>query len=245
MSQSITIFYRHMPRRAEERSRDPNKKRPSWFSYEICWRNLLSTIQNDPLGELVRIVLLFDGTQLEFIDDFSSKYINNANPNITVQPIIAGSDKNSASIVFNEIYHSNPSGGDIFYTLENDYMHLPGWVTKVFELFDSSIKFDYISLYDHGDKYFLEMYANLTAQIFHTKSLHWRSSPSTCGSFLAKGSTFKSDYDIFCRSLQDFFLFDNLVNQRGRLLLTPMPGLATHCMEGYLSPTIDWQKYIY
>jgi hypothetical protein len=36
-------------------------------------------------------------------------------------------------------------------------------------------------------------------------------------------------------------LFPKLQDERGRVLLTPVPGLATHCMAGYLSPAVDWQ----
>ena len=27
-----------------------------------------------------------------------------------------------------------------------------------------------------------------------------------------------------------------------RVILSPLPGLSTHCMDGLMSPTIDWEK---
>jgi hypothetical protein len=36
------------------------------------------------------------------------------------------------------------------------------------------------------------------------------------------------------------FIFLN--QTKNRFVYTPIPGLSTHCMEGLLSPCIDWEK---
>ena len=118
------------------------------------------------------------------------------------------------------------------------------WVCKGFELYDSNITFDYVSLYDHRDKYFLPMYTELQSRIFHTPTHHWRTAPSSCASYIAEVARFRSDYDIFQLGLPDYYLFNALNQERKRALLTPIPGLSTHAMEGYLSPTVDWASLL-
>ena len=33
-----------------------------------------------------------------------------------------------------------------------------------------------------------------------------------------------------------------LNESKNRFIITPLPGLSTHCMEGLMSPTINWEK---
>ena len=240
----LHIYYRHVHAKAEAYSRDPNKRRPAWFSYEICFRNLLATIRSDPMGSRVDITLVFDGTKEDFMDDFSSKYFANQEFGIKLQFIQGGSDKNSSLIALHMANTTAMPEDDLIYILENDYLHQPGWVGKVFELSNSNIAFDYVSLYDHGDKYFLEMYKDLTAKLFHTASHHWRTTPSTCASFVMSKKVLTGEYETHIAGIPDYFLFNKLIGEKKRVLLTPVPGLATHCMEGYLSPAIDWAKVI-
>jgi len=245
MQRTLYIYYRHVHSNAEKNSRDPNKQRPDWFSYESCFRNLLWTIRNDPQGQFVNLTVMFDGNTADFIDDFVSKYFVDKDINFQIEFLNAGSDKNSALITLDYIYKARIPNGNLVYMLENDYMHQPGWVSKVFELYNSKIKFNYLSLYDHNDKYILKMYEELTSLIFHSDTQHWRTAPSTCGSFIFEINQYYLDFDIFREGLADYYLFNNLVNKRNRILLTAIPGLSTHCMEGYLSPTINWKNYMY
>lgn len=130
--------------------------------------------------------------------------------------------------------------GDLIYFLENDYLHCPNWLEKISELLNSPVHFDYVSLYDHMDKYIYAMYSDLRSRIFVTQNHHWRTAPSTCGTFLVRKKIFDEDIELWAREVQDHYQFEELSANKGRTLLTPIPGLATHCMEGYLSPTIDW-----
>lgn len=244
MRRQLNIYYRHVHSKADNTSRDPCKLRPDWFSYESCFRNLISTIKNDPLGEFVKITVMFDGSHADFIDDFISRYIANKELDINLQFLNAGSDKNSALITLDYMNRASLTKGNLVYMLENDYMHQLGWVSKVFELYDSEVIFDYLSLYDHRDKYFLPIYENLVSKLFHTQTQHWRTAPNSCGSFISEISQFRLDYEVFQLGLPDYYFFDELINKRKRVLLTPIPGLSTHCMEGYTSPCIDWQGNI-
>lgn len=244
LNRSLHIFYRHVPQKEERRSRDPNKRRPEWFSYEGCFRNLLSTIKADPMGDCVKLTLVFDGTPEDFMEDFSSKYYAVPEYGIKLQFIKGGSDTNSSLITVHMAHTESMPEDDLIYILENDYLHMPGWVSKVFELSNSNVPHDYFSLYDHRDKYFLEMYADLTAKLFYSPTHHWRTAPSTCGSYVMSKKLLTEEIETHIAGIPDYFLFGKLIGEKKRILLTPIPGLATHCMDGYLSPTIDWERVL-
>lgn len=244
MSRIIHIFYRHAPMSVEARSRDPHKRRPQWFSYESCFKNLLATISGDKSRERVRITIMFDGSEEDYFSDFTYSYRNHLDGQISLQLLQAGSDKLSGLLT---TYYANSqlhAENDIVYFLENDYLHQPHWITKVLDLYDSVKPFDYVSLYDHPDKYFYDMYTGLESKIISSRSHHWRTTPSTCGSFLFEVGVLKKDFEILTTGLPDFYLFKELSENRGRVLLSPIVGLSTHCMEGYLSPHIDWSKQV-
>ena len=151
MKPIIYIFYRHVHQKHEVRSRDPNKSRPSWFSYEKCLRNLIYTIQGDSEASRVKLNVMFDGNIDELTNDFSSNYLTINKDWMQIQFISAGSDNKSWRITLQYILNSTFNSNDIIYILENDYMHYPGWITKTFELFENKT-INYVSLYDHKDK---------------------------------------------------------------------------------------------
>lgn len=238
----LTILFRHVHTKSEKTSRDPNKRRPAWFSHEVCFRNLLSTIRLDPLGHRVKLIVVYDGSVEDFTTDFIVSYYANTSLGLNIQFIRGGSDINSFLIALGLARTTEMPSDDLIYFLENDYLHQYGWISKVFELYDAGIKFDYLSLYDHRDKYHYEMYASLTSKLICSQSHHWRTAPSTCASFILEKGVLDRDYDVFSLGLTDYYFFSKLIGERGRILLTPVPGLATHSMEGYLSPAVNWEK---
>jgi len=93
---------------------------------------------------------------------------------------------------------------DIFYFIEDDYLHLhdsPKAILEGLELFD------YVTLYDHPDKYQffkknLNPYTKFNrysenTEVTFSKSFTWRTTNSTTMSFALKGSTLKDDYDLW------------------------------------------------
>ena len=120
-------------------------------------------------------------------------------------------------------------------------MHSSGWIDKAFEAFNAIRGAHYISLYDHGDKYTAPMYDTLVSKILATKNSHWRTTPSTCGSFMLTPITFDQDYDVLFGYPGDHQKFLNLTRDKGRVIITPIPGLSTHCAAGLLSPVTNWK----
>ena len=223
----IHIYYRHYNVSGTE------PRRPEWFTYEKCYNNLVSTLEaTNP--DLYELNIIYDGNE----DNWILKY------NLPNQhKIQAGGDYKSFQETC-EIIKNNPriQQNDLIYFVENDYMHVPGWLNKVFELFKTYSGLDYISLYDHNDKYFLPMYNDLVSKIFTTENHHWRTVPSTCGSFILTKELFDKDYDILSTMEGDHNKWLWLNEHRGRSVITPIPGLSTHCMNGLLSPTINWNQ---
>jgi len=222
---NIHIFYRHY-----NVSSNGSHYRPEGFSYEKCLSNLLDTIKNHPNVELT---VMMDGSkQGTFLENYD----------VEVYEFNGGTDAASFFETVKYAKNKNIGDNDLIYFLENDYMHVPGWLNKVFELFKTYSGLDYISLYDHNDKYFLPMYNDLVSKIFTTENHHWRTTPSTCGSFILTKELFDEDYDILSTMEGDHNKWLWLNEHRGRSVITPIPGLSTHCMKGLMSPTIDWNK---
>ena len=222
----IHIFYRHYDIGGTD-----HRGRPSWFDFEKCFTNLLETITN----KNIELHVVMDGDpNTNFIGKYKDQY--------TLHQIKAGGDQSSFFQTW-EIAKSIPmEQTDLVYFIENDYLHLQGWDQKVTELFETYKLLHYVSLYDHNDKYFLPMYEDLVSKIFTTETHHWRTTPSTCGSFIITKQLFDLDYDINTSIVGDHNKFLQLAEERNRMVITPTPGLSTHCMEGLMSPTIKWDK---
>lgn len=235
----LHIFYRHVHIPVTNL-----KKRPIWFSYEVSFSNLVKTLREQKSDFEINLTVMFDGNQESYQKDFVSQYAKTFNPkkegfNFGVHLIQAGSDASSFYQTLDYIKNQKIKDADLIYVLENDYLHIKNWPHALQELVSSNIDFDYLSLYDHKDKYFLPMYENLESKIYFSGH-HWRTTPSTCGTFLTRFSTLIDDLEVIKKSGGDFYFFKALREQKQRVLITPIPGLSTHCMNDYLSPGIDW-----
>lgn len=222
----IHIFYRHFNIEGND-----FKGRPKWFNFEKCFLNLLSTIKD----KNVDLHVVMDG-------DVYSNFIDKYKEHYTLHSIKAGNDTSSFFQTWDIVKNLNIPDTDLIYFLENDYLHVDDWVEIVTNLFETYQGLHYVSLYDHNDKYFLPMYENLTSKIFTTSKHHWRTTPSTCGSFIISKDIFEEDFIDHTTIVGDHNKFLQLTQTKNRFVLTPIPGLSTHCMEGLLSPTINWQQ---
>lgn len=228
---NIHIYYRHYNVQGND-----NKNRPNWFNFENCYRSLTSSlIDYKGTNNLnTRINVIFDGKY----DD--NNWIEDKEFD-SIRYIKAGGDASSffqtCEIIKND---NNIKENDLIYFLENDYMHVKGWEYKIKELFKTYKGLTYVSLYDHKDKYFLPQYESLVSKIIITNLHHWRTTPSTCGSFIISKQIFDEDYDILSTMEGDHNKFLWLNENKNRSVITPVPGLSTHCVKGLLSPTIKW-----
>ena len=225
----IHIFYRHFNIETTD-----NKGRPNWFNFQKCFLNLLTTIEGK---DNVQLHVVMDGfSKNNFINKYKDKFI--------LHEIKAGNDQSSFFQTWEIAKNTPMESNDLVYFLENDYLHTNDWVNKITELFLTYKLLHYVSLYDHNDKYFLPIYEDLVSKIFVTENHHWRTTPSTCGSFIITRELLELDYDINTSVIGDHNKFLQLAEERNRMVITPIPGLATHCMEGLMSPTINWEEYV-
>jgi hypothetical protein len=137
-------------------------------------------------------------------------------------------------------YHDD----QLVYLVEDDYLHLPKSRQCLLEGLQHA---DYVSLYDHADKYMqrspnpLVKDGGENTKVILTATTHWKYTNSTTMTFAAKVGTLKADQAIFrdhCKDTipKDYYLFRALA-QHGRTVITPIPGCSTHCDE-YPSPFI-------
>jgi hypothetical protein len=228
MNKNIHIFYSHYNIEGSD-----NKNRPQWFDYEKCFLNLLNSINN---YNYIDLHVIMDG-------DISNNWIHKYQNKYKSYTIIGG-DMNRVTLgVYEIIKNYDCDKNDLIYVLENDYLHLLDWHIKIQTLYSQFKNINYVSLYDHFDKYFLNMYDNLVSKIWVTYDHHWRSTPSTCGSYITTKDIFMQDYDDHTgvtTPIGDHHKWLYLNRTKNRSIITPIPGLSTHCMNDLLSPTIDW-----
>lgn len=151
---------------------------------------------------------------------------------------------NSGSFIFALDLALQLNDEQLIYLVEDDYLHHPGGPQFILEGLQRA---DYVSLYDHADKYMLRSPNPLVAgggentKVILTASTHWKFTNSTTMTFAVRTGTLKADQDVFrshcTQSIPaDYFLFRKLA-QKGRTLISPLPGRSTHCDE-YPAPFI-------
>lgn len=160
-----------------------------------------------------------------------------------------GINGNSGSFLYVLSIVSTLDDNELVYFVEDDYLHLP----KARQVLLEGLRVaDYVTLYDHPDKYmdpanggnpFIENGGEITRVVL-THSTHWKLTNSTTMTFAAKASTIKEDMELWkacCASNipADFRTFTELRN-KGRALISPIPGYSTHCEIPWLAPLHNW-----
>ena len=222
----IEIFSRH----CLFSSISMHKKRPDGFSHKKCYQNFLQTTDLNKANLNIWLDLGREGKRQDhFIDD-----------RFPVYTVKEGTEAGSFLRLLDYVEKKAYSSDTILYFVEDDYTHKPGWVDVLLEGFQIP-GVDYVTLYDHKDKYFLPMYAKLKSRIFLTASCHWRQIPSTTQTFAVRFGTFMHDlathrsYSLKRKISADHAKFCKLGNQ-GALLISCIPGWSTHSEPEYASP---------
>jgi hypothetical protein len=237
----IVVIFRHVFISSDS-ERFPTKLRPAGFSHDACFVNLIDTIKISGHSSRARLIVFYNGSREQFESDRFSTTVSECGMTVEVKLVKASSAIEAVLILLKQAAHLALQSNDILYLLENDYVHHRDWLDEVYRLYESNLQFDYVSLYDHPDRYRLtKRYAN--ASLFVTSSRHWITAASTCGTFMMRYDVFLRDFDyLYCTKI-DHQLFSRLTGWRGRRLLTPVPGLSLHCMCDYLDPVQDLEKY--
>lgn len=199
-------------------------------------------------------IIFSDGISGEVADEV--KRVSKSNKNVTFRQIQAKGN----SVSFRHIYEEamKLQDNDFVYFLEEDYLHLSDSYNLLKEFAERNYT-DYVTLYDHPDKY--EEYEISCATnpycrelgektvLFRTPNHHWKITNSTTMTFGAFVDTLKRDKSVFWKYTQDnipldFPLFSEL-GKEGRQLSSPVPSLSTHCDSEALAPIINWEEVKY
>lgn len=221
-----------------------NKVKPSYINNYNCLKNTTSIFPIDKYGWLVIADNLSKDT-MEMIKKFV--------PEKSILEVSIGNGAGTFNVALDIINGYNDS--EVVYFMENDYLHKENADTVLIEGIMTGS--EYVSLYDHPDKYmppskggnpFIGENGHENTKIFMTKSSHWKIANSTTMTFAAKVNNIKKDIDIMRKWTSgihpyDFQMFIDLIN-RGRSLITPIPGYSTHGETRWLSPLVDWESII-
>ena len=230
---SINVFYR-----ISDKGRRDGK--PNYITLENCLNNFLKHFKNE---------------NIIFIADNCEKVtINMINNLVQDAKIIQTKLGNSGSFLFtlDKILTINYHDNSIIYLIEDDYLHLENSANVLREGLNEA---DYVTLYDHPDKYGdnsvnpLVKNGGENTKVFKTKSSYWKLTNSTTMTFAVKFKTLKEDYSTIIKYLknkipQDYVMFRDLIINKSRKLASCIPGLSTHGQNPCLSPLVEWDKVV-
>jgi hypothetical protein len=228
----IQVFLRHCYFSQLQYS---SNNRPDWWDKEKVFNNFKETINLETTDYTIIYDRYYGERNETFLKDEKNVY-----------EISCGKEGLSFIATLEYILSQKFDDETIIYFLEDDYVHLPDWDKILMDGFNLPVH--YVTLYDHGDKY-QEMYKDFRTKVLYTNFSHWMPVPSTTNTFSTKFKTLKEDYLIQKKwsdgyePSADHAKFIEL-SQSGRVLVSSIPGYSTHCHKEFLSPCIDWEKYL-
>ena len=217
-----------------------NKVKPKYINNRNCLWNAVNIFQGVAFEDWTVIA---DNVSEE-TDVIIQSYI----PRERIDYVSVGHGAGTFNLALDKALTFNDN--EIVYFIENDYLHLPGSKRIIEEGLDE-IGADFVSLYDHPDKYidganpYVQGGGEMTRVMLSTTS-HWKVTNSTTMTFASKVKTLRKTENILREYTQgsyprDFDMFVHLYNS-AHYLVTPIPGYSTHGETAWLTPLIDWQK---
>lgn len=216
-----------------------NKIKPEYINNEACLANATSTLTESTWS------IIADNISAE-TDTMIQRYVTRD----TIYYASVGHGAGTFNLALDEALMYDDD--EVIYFIENDYLHKP----EAEKILQEGIKLgaSFVSLYDHPDKYLDPSQGGNPycqgggeeTRVHLTDSCHWKITNSTTMTFAAKVSTLKRVEPILRKHTSgthpnDFHMFLELRKQ-GELLITPLPGYATHGETAWLSPLTDWSK---
>ncbi len=146
--------------------------------------------------------------------------------------------------------------GTALYFLEDDYLHIKGAAEVIL---DGLTRADYVSVYDHPDKYIdgpnpFVSKGGEESRVLLGKLCHWKISNSTTMTFAVRKETLAADWHVWEEFTSagfpdDFHAFlrlcslgswENRIFGSGRKLFTSLPAFATHTELEWIAPLRNW-----
>ena len=140
---------------------------------------------------------------------------------------------------------------ELVYLVEDDYLHQVNSAEAIRSglLHIENDKADYVTLYDHPDKYTKEYNFGEITKVIMKGGLHWKFTVSTTMTFATRVETLEQDYKCWEKSCsynnipRDHEAFVDL-GRSNRKLITSIPGLSTHTDIKNISPGYKWKTLI-
>ena len=215
-----------------------NKEKPSYINNKNCLENFISVFNRDD------ITIIADN-----VSDKTYEWLKSLNLNINRTNFGKGSL--SFGYAIDKALELDDS--EIVYLVEDDFLHLPQSENILLEGFE--LGSDYVSLYDHPDKYlnanmggnpYIEDGGEVT-RVLLSKSCHWKMTNSTVLTFATKVGTLREDSELWKETtirsphLGSFHAFIKL-RDSGKTLISSIPGYATHGETRWMTPLVEWSK---
>ena len=217
-----------------------NKVKPKYINNRNCLWNAVNTFQDVGFEDWTVIA--------DNISEETDVMIQDYMPRERIEYVSVGHGAGTFNLALDKSLTFDDN--EIVYFIENDYLHLPGSKRIIEEGLDE-IGADFVSLYDHPDKYidganpYVQGGGEMTRVMLSTSS-HWKVTNSTTMTFASKVKTLRKTENILREYTQgsyprDFDMFVHLYNS-AHYLVTPIPGYSTHGETAWLTPLINWKK---
>jgi hypothetical protein len=219
-----------------------SKVKPDYISNESCLKNFCNVF----FDHIHDIRIIADNCSENTLD-MVAKYIDPIN----IEKVSVGHGAGTFNLALDKALKLDDK--EIVYFVENDYLHKQQSPKIIQE--GLSLGASFVALYDHPDKYldpskggnpYCEGGAEDT-RVYLTDSCHWKITNSTTMTFASTVEILKRTEPILRKYTNqghypdDFKMFLDLRAQND-LLVTPLPGYATHGETAWLSPLTDWSK---
>lgn len=188
---------------------------------EVCLMNFCKAFAQEIFNDESSVKIICDNCQRKTI----KMVMDTGLPYMVTEAGNAGSLLTTLNLALEEC-----KDDDIVYFCEDDYLHL-GSAPKLLE--EGIKRTDYITLYDHPDKYTRYYNGGEISKVIKTASSHWRYTASTCMTFGTKIGTLREDIEIWKKFTSethphDHKIFTELHDEKKRRLIVCIPGVACH-----------------
>jgi hypothetical protein len=218
-----------------------NKVKPEYINNETCLKNFCNVF-----FDYIHDILIIADNCSDMTIDMINKYIDPIN----IIKVSIGHGAGTFNLALDKAL--TYADDEIVYFVENDYLHKQGSVEILKQGFELGASF--VALYDHPDKYLDPSLGGNPycvggaedTRVYLTDSCHWKITNSTTMTFSSKVSTLKRTEPILRKHTNtshpnDFHMFLEL-REQNELLVSSIPGYATHGETRWLAPLTNWQS---
>jgi len=233
--------------------------RPDWYSKELCLKSMIISYDLLQQQSSANFTVLFDG-ELNPHDEWAKTVKRMVEPRGV---IIEKPHRGNCESTMNAIYTASEyPDNQVVVIAEDDYLWLAPSLIGLYHSL-TELPAHYSTPYDHPVRYQPDYplgadYPHWHNTIYITSERHWRTQESTCMTFATTSRTIKEDLEYFekykdngkgrpedrelFREMQGLEYYQYKHPNTPRILVGPMPSLATHVHLPWIAPLIDWEK---